>query len=60
MEHSSRACGQASVVMAHGRSDPPAGGVLLGQGLDPCPLHEKVVLNSRATREALDFTSLGS
>ena len=59
-EASSRACGQASVVLAHGRSDPPAGGVLLGQGLNPCPLHEKAVLNSWATREALDLTSLGN
>ena len=42
VEHSSSACRQASVVVAQGLSSSTAGGVLLGQGLNPCPLHEKM------------------
>lgn len=42
VEHSSSVCRQASVVVAHGLSSSTTGGVLLGQGLNPCPLHEKM------------------
>lgn len=42
VEHSSSVCRLAAVVVAHGLSSSTAAGVLLGQELNPRPLHEKV------------------
>lgn len=42
VEHSSSVCGPAPVVVAHWLSSSTAAGVLLRQGLNPWPLHEKV------------------
>ena len=54
------ACGlqsAGSVVVAHRLSCPAACGIFSDQGLNPCPLHDRRILNHYTTREVLQLCS---